>query len=121
MIFHAKRQLKFSSYEVASGKTQTSVTDPAPIPTIKYTMSIFRHLKQPAKQTLIQWHQQASPDGSWTTLTGPRGTVRCWDIGIVPENYYTEYPDRLEELYDTVCAVADGHYHCCLTGKIFLL
>ena len=56
----------------------------------------------------------------WTIVTGPRGTIRCWDIGYTYPGYYEEYPDRLEEFYTVVSAVADGHYHCCLTGKIFL-
>ena len=86
-------------------------------------MSIFRHLK--AKSPIT--HHQEIVAGEypqyqcWTTVSGPRGTIRCWDIGYVDPDYYTANPDRLAELYDTVCAVADGHYHCCLTGKIFLL
>jgi len=56
----------------------------------------------------------------WLTVQGPRGAVKCWDIGWIEPGYYEQYPDRLAQLYDTVCAVADGHYHCCLTGKIFL-
>jgi len=83
-------------------------------------MSIYRHLKQTRPPSLIQIEQTQTDLGSWTVLKGPRGAVRCWDIGLVAPTYYADYPDRLEELYELVYAVLDGHYHCCLTGKIFL-
>ena len=52
------------------------------------------------------------------TVTGPRGTVRAWNIGIIDDGYYEQYPDRLWELYITLCETADGLYHCCLTGNV---
>jgi len=52
------------------------------------------------------------------TVTGPKGTIRAWNIGYIDDGYYEQYPDRLWELYITLCETADGLYHCCLTGRV---
>jgi hypothetical protein len=83
-------------------------------------MSVFRHLKPTAAISYTQTLVEPEGPRGWHIVTGPRGTIRAWDIGWVPDHYYREYPDRLAELYDSLCAVVDGHYHCCLTGKCWL-
>lgn len=55
----------------------------------------------------------------WITFDGPLGTVRAYDIGWITTGYYELYPDRLWETYNLLIAVANGMYHCCLTGKVW--
>lgn len=56
----------------------------------------------------------------WITIHGPLGTVTAYDIGWITDGYYTTYPDRLHDLYLTIWATTQGHYHCCLTGRVWL-
>lgn len=57
----------------------------------------------------------------WLYIQGPKGTVRAWDIGYITDGYYQQYPDRLWELYELILTIIDGHYHCCLSGKVWNL
>ena len=57
----------------------------------------------------------------WDTwIGGPRGVYLAVDIGESPAEYYQQYPDRLWEMYQVMTLVADGLYHCCLTGRLYL-
>ena len=57
----------------------------------------------------------------WDTwISGPRGVYLALDIGESPAEYYEQYPDRLWELYQLMSLVAEGFYHCCLSGKCSL-
>ena len=58
---------------------------------------------------------------TWMYIQGPAGTVRAWDIGYITDGYYEQYPDRLWDLYRDIVAVLNGHYHCCLSGKVWNL
>ena len=57
----------------------------------------------------------------WLYIQGPKGTVRAWDIGYITPGYYEEYPGRLWGLYELILTTIDGHYHCCLSGKVWNL
>jgi hypothetical protein len=60
-------------------------------------------------------------DQQWNTwIIGPRGLYLALDIGESPAEYYVQYPDRLWELYQLISLVADGFYHCCLSGRCSL-
>ena len=52
-------------------------------------------------------------------IRGPYGTVKGYDIGYIDSGYYEQYPDRLWDLYKDILAVLDGHYHCCLSGRVW--
>jgi hypothetical protein len=52
-------------------------------------------------------------------IRGPHGAVRAYDIGWIDSGYYEQYPDRLWDLYLNILAVLDGHYHCCLSGRVW--
>jgi hypothetical protein len=54
-------------------------------------------------------------------IRGPYGTVKGYDIGYIDSGYYEQYPDRLWDLYKDILAVLDGHYHCCLSGRVWNL
>jgi hypothetical protein len=54
-------------------------------------------------------------------ISGPFGTVKAHDIGYIDDGYYEQYPNRLWDLYKSILAVLDGHYHCCLSGKVWNL
>ena len=54
-------------------------------------------------------------------ISGPFGTVKAHDIGYVYDGYYNKHPDRLWDLYKSILLVLDGHYHCCLSGKVWNL
>ena len=57
----------------------------------------------------------------WDTwIGGPRGVYLAVDIGESPAEYYLQYPDRLWDMYQAMTLVADGLYHCCLTGRLYL-
>jgi hypothetical protein len=57
----------------------------------------------------------------WNTwISGPRGLYLALDIGESPAEYYQQYPDRLWDLYQLMTLVADGFYHCCLSGRCSL-
>ena len=56
---------------------------------------------------------------TWFFLKGPYGGVKAWDIGYITDGYYEQYPDRLWDMYKTLLSVRDGHYHCCLVGKVW--
>jgi hypothetical protein len=58
---------------------------------------------------------------TWMYIRGPAGTVKAYDIGYIDNGYYEQYPDRLWDLYMSILAVLDGHYHCCLSGKVWNL
>lgn len=57
----------------------------------------------------------------WLYIRGPHGQVRAWDIGYITPGYYEQYPNRLWDLYTAILLVLDGHYHCCLSGKVWNL
>ena len=54
-------------------------------------------------------------------ISGPFGTVKAYDIGYIDDDYYEQYPNRLWDLYKSILLVLDGHYHCCLSGKVWNL
>ena len=54
-------------------------------------------------------------------ISGPFGTVKAYDIGYIDDGYYEQYPNRLWDLYKSILLVLDGHYHCCLSGKVWNL
>jgi|GEM_PF-4756171 len=56
---------------------------------------------------------------TWLYIKGPIGTVRAYDIGFITDGYYEKYPDRLWDLYRDILAVLSGHYHCCLSGRVW--
>lgn len=58
---------------------------------------------------------------TWMYIRGPEGVVRAYDIGYITGGYYEEYPERLWELYRDILAVLNGHYHCCLSGRVWNL
>ena len=68
-------------------------------------------------QEIWGWAQYGAQ--TWLYIQGPQGTVRAWDIGLITEGYYEQYPDRLWDLYWNIQSVLAGHYHCCLTGKVW--
>ena len=50
-------------------------------------------------------------------IQGPAGTVRADDMG-----YYQGAPyQAIESAYWDIVHTLDGHYHCCLTGKVWYL
>ena len=54
-------------------------------------------------------------------ISGPFGTVKAYDIGYIDDGYYEQYPNRLWDLYKDILLVLGGHYHCCLSGKVWNL
>jgi len=56
---------------------------------------------------------------TWLYIRGPQGVVKAYDIGFIIDGYYEQYPDRLWDLYKDILAVLAGHYHCCLSGKVW--
>jgi hypothetical protein len=56
---------------------------------------------------------------TWLYIQGPKGTVKAYDIGLITDGYYQQYPDRLWDLYSDILAVIDGYYHCCLTARVW--
>jgi hypothetical protein len=56
---------------------------------------------------------------TWMYIRGPAGIVKAYDIGYIDDGYYEQYPDRLWDLYQSILSVLDGHYHCCLSGKVW--
>lgn len=58
---------------------------------------------------------------TWMYIRGPAGIVRAYDIGYITDGYYEQYPDRLWDLYRDIVAVINGHYHCCLSGRVWNL
>lgn len=56
---------------------------------------------------------------TWFYIKGPYGNIKAYDIGYITPGYYEEYPDRLWDLYKNLLSVLDGHYHCCLSGKVW--
>ena len=58
---------------------------------------------------------------TWMYIRGPAGTIRAYDIGYITDGYYEQYPERLWDLYRDILAVLDGHYHCCLSGRVWNL
>jgi hypothetical protein len=83
--------------------------------------------------TVMDWHyidnsldfaQEVVGDSAhgpitWMYIRGPAGTVKAYDIGYIDNGYYEQYPDRLWDLYKSILNVLDGHYHCCLSGKVW--
>lgn len=57
----------------------------------------------------------------WLYIRGPKGTVRAWDIGYITPGYYESRPGYLWGLYELILTTLDGHYHCCLSGKVWNL
>lgn len=54
-------------------------------------------------------------NGSWGLwISGPRGIVGGDELGC----YNRATRDDLDTVYWTIIHVLDGHYHCCLTGRV---
>jgi hypothetical protein len=69
----------------------------------------------------LEYCCQHHSDQRWDTwINGPRGLYLALDIGESPCEYYEQYPDRLWDLYQLLSLVADGFYHCCLSGRCSL-
>jgi len=49
-------------------------------------------------------------------IQGPRGTVSADEVVTIFDRY-----DYIDDLYWLIVSVLDGHYHCCLTGRVNLL
>jgi hypothetical protein len=78
---------------------------------------------QPTDYTSIQGLDYCCQKNSeqWDTwINGPRGLLVALDIGESPAEYYQQNPDRLWDLYQLISLVANGFYHCCLSGKCSL-
>jgi hypothetical protein len=50
-------------------------------------------------------------------IEGPAGAVRADDMGL----YIGAPSQAIETAYWDIVHTLDGHYHCCLTGKVWYL
>ncbi len=81
----------------------------------------------------MQWSQQGNylwacepagpdpssqvPSGLWrVVIQGAKGTVSADNIVCVYDRF-----DYIDDLYWLICSVLDGHYHCCLSGRVSLV
>jgi hypothetical protein len=55
----------------------------------------------------------------WVYIRGPKGTVKAYDIGYVPDGFYQTQSWRLWDTYKLILNTLDGHYHCCLSGRVW--
>ena len=63
-----------------------------------------------------KWRQESQPPGWRVFIEGVKGTVQVDDIVWIAGRF-----DLLDQLYWDAQSVLDGHYHCCLWGKCWIL
>lgn len=70
---------------------------------------------------LLEYCQHQEADCLVMEMRGPQGHVRAENIGYIEPQYWLDRPDRMAETYATLVTVAQGYYHCCLTGRVFFI
>jgi hypothetical protein len=63
-----------------------------------------------------RWRQEPQSPGWRVFIEGVKGTVQVDEIVWITGRF-----DLIDQLYWDAQSVLDGHYHCCLWGKCWIL